>query len=72
MGLRNIAWRLQGALKLNRLQNKGSTTLLQSGVKLRIMPLQRRIWKEEIPLEMKAVLPESVIIDTEGNRGMVR
>lgn len=26
--------------------------------------------KEESHLEMKAVLPESIIIDTEGNRGM--
>lgn len=71
MGLKNIVWTLQGALKLNGLQNKGSTTLLQSLVKLGIMQLQRQIWKEESPLEMKAVLPESMIIDTEDNRRMV-
>ena len=67
MGLKNIAWRLQGALKLDGLQNKGSTMVLQSGVKPGMMQLQRQIWKEESPLEMKAVLPESIIIDIEGN-----
>lgn len=53
------------------LQNKGSIILLQAAVKLGIMQLQRQIWKEGFPLEVEAVLLASVIIDTEGNRGMV-
>lgn len=72
MGLKNFAWRLKGALKLNVLQNKGSTMLLlQADIKLGIMQLQRQIWKEVSPVGMKAVLPESIIIGAEGNRAMV-
>lgn len=71
MKLKNIAWRWQGALRLHMLQNKGSIILLQAAVKLGIMQLQRQIWKEGFPLEVEAVLLASVIIDTEGNRGMV-
>lgn len=40
MGLKTVVWRLQGVVKLSGLQNKGSTTLLESGVKSGIKQLE--------------------------------
>lgn len=52
---------MQGALNLNGIQNKLSTTPIQSGVKSEILKLERKMCKEEFCLEMKAVLPEYIV-----------